>query len=273
MRIIVTLIAVLAGALNVQAQRVGFAYWNVDRLCDTLRSPFYDDADYTPGGRLRWTAERYRKKVNDVAAVMDSMAMPVTVLFGVENEAVARDIAEACTCDYSYLHRTLDSSDGLDFALFYFGDALQPLRAAVVGRCVRIDCRIAGRRSVLLLSRSGRDAAAEALRVRRDDPESTLIVMGRTYPEQLVEAGVADTFAAEERAGRGTVAYRGVWSFDGRICADTMLRTRAAVYARRRLFDRSGTAPAPTYVRGRYAGGVSRSLPVFVTAEWPDAER
>lgn len=273
MRIIATLIAVLVCTLNVQAQRVGFAYWNVDRLCDTLRSPFRDDGDYTPQGRYRWNTERYLRKVRAVAAVADSMAMPVTVLFGVENEAVVRDIAEACTADYSYLHRTLDSRDGLEFALLYFGDALQPQRVTATGGCVRVDCRIAGRKCVLLMSRNSAAAEDEALRARRDSPDAALIVMGRTGTTLPAVAGVADSFAAEERAGRGTVVQGGVWRFDGRICADTLLRTRAAVYARRRLFDRTGKAPAPTVARGRYAGGVSRSLPLLLTVEWPDGEQ
>ena len=258
----------LVGTLNVQAQRVGFAYWDVDRLYNTEESPFGNDSDFTPEGRYGWTAERYGQKVRSVAAVVDSMAMPVTVLYGVENEAVVRDIAAACTADYSYLHRTLDSSDGLEFGVLYFGDVMQPQRVSTAGMCLRIDCRIAGRQTVLLLSRRSADGVSEALRVRCSEPEAAVMVMGRTDTEALTAAGVADAFAEEERAGRGTVMRRGVWRFDERICVDTMLAARGAVYARRHLFDRTG-APAATCVRGRYSGGVSSHLPLFVTVEWP----
>ena len=37
---------------------VGIAFYDVDRLYDTLPALFYDDEEYTPRGRLRWTAER-----------------------------------------------------------------------------------------------------------------------------------------------------------------------------------------------------------------------
>ena len=79
-------------------------------------SPFYDDTDFTPQGRLKWDTERYRSKIRRTAAVIDSMALPLVALYGVENERVVRDLAAACRGDYSYLHRTLNTLDGLDFA-------------------------------------------------------------------------------------------------------------------------------------------------------------
>ena len=81
-----------------------------------------------PEGRLHWTAERYARKIRNTAAVIDSMALPLVALWGVENEQVVRDIAAACRGDYSYLHRTLNSLDGMDFALLYYGDLFYPTR-------------------------------------------------------------------------------------------------------------------------------------------------
>ena len=257
----------LVCALNVQAQRVGLAYWNVDRLYDTIPSPFRYDSEFTPSGRYRWTAERYERKVRQVAAVLDSMAMPVAVVYGVENEAVVRDIAAAATLDYSYLHRTLNSPNGLEFAIFYFGDALLPRRVETDGRSVAVHCEVAGRRMVLLLSRSDGDAARMAAEVRRGEPDAALIVMGRCDAARLAPLGIADPFSGEERAGRGTTVRNGVWCLDERICTDTLLRTRASIYARRRLFDRRGRAPEPTFTGVRYAGGASRWLPMTVTVE------
>lgn len=78
---------------------VGIAFYDVDRLYDTLPALFYDDEEYTPRGRLRWTAERYARKIRNTAAVIDSMALPVVALRGVENERVVRDLAAACRGD------------------------------------------------------------------------------------------------------------------------------------------------------------------------------
>ena len=271
MKLIAIITILLAGILDASAQRVGIAYWNVDRLYDTIQSPFYHDDDFTPEGAYGWTAERYRRKVEAVAAVVDSMAMPVTVLYGVENETVVRDIAEACRHDYSYLHRTLNSLNGLDFAVLYYGDAVIPERVGTYRRNVALHCRIAGRRTVLLLSRDEDDAVRLAAEIREEEPDAAVIAIGRLNFAKMKRAGVADTFAAEERAGRGESVHNGVWRFGERICADTMLRTSAGVYARPELFDARRRAPLPTFVGRRYTGGTGRYLPMFVTVEWPES--
>ena len=70
------------GAIHAQ-QRTGFAYYDLDRLYDTIPSLFYDDTDYTPEGRLRWSGERYRAKVERAGAVIGRMAMPLAGVYGV----------------------------------------------------------------------------------------------------------------------------------------------------------------------------------------------
>lgn len=105
---------------------VGIAFYDVDRLYDTLPALFYNDEDYTPDGRYGWNAERYERKIRNTAAVIDSMGLEIVALWGVENETVVRDLTAACRGDYTYLHRTLNSLDGMDFALLYFGDRFYP---------------------------------------------------------------------------------------------------------------------------------------------------
>lgn len=115
----------LAAGLPLEAgaqQPVGFAYYDADRLYDTVPALFYDDSDFTPQGRLRWTAERYARKIARTAAVLDSMRMDIVALAGVETEAVVRDLVVACREDYCYIHRTFNTFDGLDIALLYHGD-------------------------------------------------------------------------------------------------------------------------------------------------------
>ena len=119
-RIITALLLFLAGIPAHAQPRTGIVYWDLDHLYDTVPALFYNDTDYTPSGRLAWDTERYRRKIRHTAAVIDSMRMPLVALWGVENEAVVRDIAAACKGDYSYLHRTLNSLDGMDFALSFF---------------------------------------------------------------------------------------------------------------------------------------------------------
>ena len=139
-----------AAAQRPQKPRTGFAFYDADRLYDTLPSPFYDDADFTPQGRLKWDTERYRSKIQRTAAVIDSMALPLVALYGVENERVVRDLAAACRGDYSYLHRTLNTLDGLDFALLYYGDRFFPHRTEPGDRTLYVEGTL-GRDTVGLL--------------------------------------------------------------------------------------------------------------------------
>lgn len=130
-RIITALLLFLAGIPAHAQPRTGIVYWDLDHLYDTVPALFYNDTDYTPSGRLAWDTERYRRKIRHTAAVIDSMRMPLVALWGVENEAVVRDIAAACKSDYSYLHRTLNSLDGHGFRTALLGRPLRaPLRRA-----------------------------------------------------------------------------------------------------------------------------------------------
>jgi len=255
--------AMLSAAAAGAQQKVGFAYYDVDRLYDTLPSPFYDDEEFTPAGRLHWTAERYRRKAEAVAATLDSMAMPMTVVFGVENEQVVRDIAGLCSADYSYIHRTINSLDGMDFALFYYGDLFFPERVRCEGRALYVRGTMLGRKTVLLMCREHSDAETVAAEIREAEPDAALIVMGWFDPKRMERYGLSDIFAAEERAGRGHRFSGGAWRMTERVCVDTLFDASCGIYARRRLFDERGERPRATFTGREYTGGAGRNLPLF----------
>lgn len=119
----------LSVCLPAEAQPpVRFAYYDADRLYDTVPALFYDDSDYTPNGKLRWSTTRYARKIVHTAAVLDSMHMDLVALAGVETEGVVRDLVAACKEDYCYIHRTFNTFDGLDIVLLYHGDRFFPDR-------------------------------------------------------------------------------------------------------------------------------------------------
>lgn len=253
-------------ALAAARPPVGIAYYDVDRLYDTLPALFYDDSDFTPDGRLHWTAERYERKIGDIAAVIDSMALEIVALWGVENEQVVRDLAAACHGDYSYIHRTLNSLDGLDFALLYFGDRFYPTRVVPGRRSLRVDGELDGREVTLLLCADPR-MAEWAIRKVREEDSSALLLLGRTAIDDPGQWGLRDATDVAARAGRGTTrSARGTrWEMRDRILADTALRVEACdVYARRYLLDPTSGAPRATYSGKAYRGGRGRSLPVYI---------
>ena len=102
MRRFLAAVILLIVTVNASAQGLksfGVAYYDVDKLYDTQLSVFYNDSDYSPAGRMRWSEERYSAKINNIVQIVDSMAMPVVVLYGVENEQVVRDIVSRSSED------------------------------------------------------------------------------------------------------------------------------------------------------------------------------
>lgn len=277
------LVVVLLPAAGAAQPRSGIAYWDLDHLHDTIPALFYNDTDYTPGGRLKWDSERYRRKIRNTAAVIDSMRLPLVALWGVENEAVVRDIAAACEGAYSYLHRTLNSFDGMDFALLYYGDLFDPTYDEPGRRYLYIEGtlrhparRVAGRPVQpartdtigLVLCSDTRMAAWVVRDLREERPGVKLIVAGRSSSLDPAAYGLRDALERPARLGRGNVRRRTGWLMRDRILADTALRTTAGdVFARRYLVDAKTGIPVPTYEKGRYKGGYGYALPIFVYLE------
>ncbi len=259
-----------------QAQRLGIAYYDVERLYDTVVSPFYNDTDYTPEGRLHWNTERYRRKIAHTAAVIDSMNLPLVALYGVENETVVRDLVRACRSDYSYFHRTLNKPDGLDFALLYYGDRFFPHYTEPGNNYLYIEGSLSSDRGEpcdtlgLLLCRNERMAYMLSNYLRKERPGAKLLILGRFKPAEIRARGFRDATARAERAGRGNFFRRAGWQMRDRIAADTaLLVERCDVYVRCWLLDPPSGKPLPTYEYTRYRGGYGSRLPIFLYISRP----
>lgn len=254
-------------------QPVGIVYWDLDHFHDTIPALFYNDDDYTPGGRLHWKSERYARKLRNTAAIIDSMALPLVALWSIENEAVVRDLAAACAGEYSYLHRTLNSLDGMDFALLYYGDVFFPSSVEEGRRYLYIEGALrhpgagGSERLGLVLCSDVRTALWLVGDIREEHPGVPLVVLGRTALPDPEAYGLHDVTARAASAGHGNVRRGGGWSMRDRILADTALNTRGGdAFIRRMLLDDRGE-PLPTYDRRRYRGGYGYALPVFVYLE------
>lgn len=247
---------------------IGIAFYDVDRLYDTIPALFYNDEAYTPAGRYGWTAERYARKIGHTAAVIDSMALPLVCLWGVENERVVRDIAAACKGEYSYLHRTLNSLDGMDGALLYYGDVFYPEYVEEGRRYLYIEGLLGDDTVGLVVCGDNRMAQWVVSDLREERPRAKLLVLGRSAWIDPAAYGLQDAHQRAERAGRGTVRSRGRWTMRDRILVDTAFRVRSGdVFARRYLLDAKTGNPLPTFSRGVYRGGYSYSLPVYAYFE------
>lgn len=244
--------------------QAGFVYYDVDRLYDTIPSPFYNDDRYTPEGRYRWNATRYRAKVEGVAALVDSLAQPLVALYGIENESVARDLSAATKGDYTFLHRTLNAFDGMEFALLYHADRFQPLGTRTARNTLIVDGLLDRDTVTLLLTADGRFLNDLVTEARQRHPQRPCIVAGRLGNYEAADYGLRDPFAAAASRGHGTRQQNGRWQMRDRIWVDPRLHAdEGQVYIREFLLDASRATPLPTYSGNRYRGGRSRHLPIW----------
>lgn len=259
---LLTLLVCYAGHAQ---QRVGFAYYDIDRLYDTIPSLFYDDADYTPEGRLRWDDARYRTKITLTAEVIDELSMPLVGLYNVENEQVVKDIVQACGQPYSYVHRTLNSLDGMDFTLLYFGDRFFPERIEEGSGYLCIEGTFDEGPLAVLLTRGDRHTADILEEVRERTPGIRILCAGKLPDSAAAKLSLTDALAPVESLGRGNAYARGGWWLHDRILVDTsFIVLRADVFARRNLLCPKNGMPTPTYRRQTYTGGIGRYFPIFL---------
>lgn len=108
------------------------AFYNVENLCDTVQSKFYDDSAFTPQGRKGWNTERYNRKISNIARVIDEMNVDVLGIAEVETKAVVQDLVNNLNTDYNYIHASSGDSRGMDLALLYKGDKFFPDSVALV---------------------------------------------------------------------------------------------------------------------------------------------
>lgn len=290
----ITIAILLTAALAAAAQPPTMMFYNVESLYDTLPSAFYDDRDYTPEGRYRWDTERYYRKIDGIASVVDSVAADLTALAEVENEGVVRDLAMRLKTDYNYIHRTSDDYRGMDIALLYKGDRFFPQCTRLVhsgsGRqFLYVRGRLCGERIDLVLchlpSRLGRSERQErAMRrlsafvdsLAKADTAARIVVAGdfNAAPSQKISrrsmpAALKPLLLDAERRGEGTIVYGGRWQMfdnywvDGEAFADS----RASVYIREDLLEGTrseGVRPRRTFRSGAYSGGTSDHLPIIL---------
>lgn len=228
------------------AQRASIAFWNVENLYDTIPSPFYDDSQYTPGGARKWDTERYRAKIENLAKVLDEMAADLVGLAEVENEGVVRDLVEALSTDYNYIHRSSGDGRGMDLALLYKGDKFFPDSGPDGVRLIRpaagreflhvagelldrhvhlLVCHLASNLNSYEYRRRGMQALRSLLeRLLGEDPAAHVIVAGdmNAVPgERVVRKTLGSVSSHYDfvysphwelyRAGKGSYSYRSRW--------------------------------------------------------------
>src|SRR5665648_572482 len=99
--------------------------YNVENLFDTVDDPTIPDEEFLPESDKEWTAERYQKKLNDLAEVISEVnpkELPEIVgLVEVENQTVLEDLIHTAKLNnqYAIIHEESPDYRGIDVALIY----------------------------------------------------------------------------------------------------------------------------------------------------------
>ncbi len=110
---------------KLQANQIIVAFYNVENLFDTINNPLKNDDDFLPGGKLRWSENRYEEKIENIARSISSIhpgQQPAIIgMAEIENRNVLRDLISQKPFQGSYDIIHFDSPDkrGIDVGLLY----------------------------------------------------------------------------------------------------------------------------------------------------------
>ena len=100
--------------------RIGF--YNVENLFDINDDPVKIDSEYLPTSRIQWTIERYEKKLQNIAKVVDALNPTILGMTEVENDLVLQDLVNQSLIkskNYGFVHFESPDERGIDVALIY----------------------------------------------------------------------------------------------------------------------------------------------------------
>jgi predicted extracellular nuclease len=126
--------ALLTSSLSAQKKEVCIAFYNVENLYDTINDPEVDDEEFLPQGKNKWTGERFEKKLNNLARVIDSLGGGPSVLgmCEVENKYVLEQLIDNPRLKgkgFGIVHHNSPDKRGIDVSLIYKKEDFTPSRS------------------------------------------------------------------------------------------------------------------------------------------------
>ncbi len=115
-------ISLLFSCAHGQNRGVAVGFYNCENMFDPADDPNKNDDEFTPGGRYHYTEEIYRKRLQHLAAVIESMDPAVLGLAEVENAEVLTALTNEPALakrGYKYVLRPGPDPRGINVALLY----------------------------------------------------------------------------------------------------------------------------------------------------------
>ena len=116
------------------------AFYNFENLFDTINDPLTNDEEWTPNGAMRWTAKKYKMKLENLSRVLSEIGTgentnnSPTLIGGaeIENQRVLEDLVKQPKLlpgDYGIVHFDSPDKRGIDVALLYQKKHFKPISA------------------------------------------------------------------------------------------------------------------------------------------------
>ncbi len=116
------------------------AFYNVENLFDIKNDSLVRDDERTPDGNYNWTKERYQKKVEHIAKVLEKVGQETSKrvpdiigLCEIENSQVLVDLVshpQLKKYKYAFIHKDSPDERGIDVALLYRTQTFLPTSIA-----------------------------------------------------------------------------------------------------------------------------------------------
>jgi predicted extracellular nuclease len=189
-------------------------FYNVENLFDTIDDANVIDEEFLPSGKLKWTSDRYLKKLDHIveALLLNQPQNPMLIGFvEVENYKVVADVSKTgrlAQTKYQVAHKESPDARGIDCALLYDSERFKPL--VIMNLAVQLDSvpnfktrdilyvkgELAGKKQLHVFvnhwpsrregekeSEHKRRRAAEVARkkideILKDDPKANIVLMG-----------------------------------------------------------------------------------------------
>ena len=261
--------------LSAQNQQAGFgiAYYNVGELrrsqlnegdtSNTLSSNNQHNRHSTTQRRARWNAQLYTQQIRRTIEVIDSIALPVIILYGIESEDVVRDLVSLSSRDYAYIYRDQNISNGLEFAVLYEGDRFFPEKVTCWDKALAVKGQVGKGEITIIANVRCRSIGALIEELGIDAKSDKIVLIGQPSKPDFEQFGLRDATLPVQRQQRGNYALNGGWIMRDRVATNITDQSVCDVFIKSWLLDNFGKPAGITTPKSNNKAG-SAALPVYI---------
>jgi exonuclease III len=297
------------------------AFYNLENLFDYENNEHTLDKDYTPEGVFQWDREKYFQKINNLALVISrigerrSEIPPVFLgVCEIENETCLQDLINSDQLrpfEYQYVFYKSNDLRGIHVAFLFQKKHFELLSSETyevaldqnsgpdaTRDILLVKGKLFGKPLTILLNhwpsrtdgtkktnakrlRAAQLTKSIIARIREEDPDSKIIVMGDFNDDPLSDSlreylseGFFNPMTQFQKEKKGSVKYKGKWiMFDQILMNEPLMNSNwfryvaAHIYVAPFMTQKSGRhkgAPKRTYLGKYFQGGFSDHYPVFI---------